>query len=169
MADWKTTSEAGFNFEDFCLSEINQKVNPLAYKNLIKGDFSYYDIILFDGNFAEGHKQKTIECKFDEMAAISQNICIEVGCNGRWSGLLITKADFWLIGDGIEIFLIKKEDISRCITENTYNIQYRRKERVKQEDGVVKEMDLYLIPKRIFVNYCLEFGNINEMKYDKLQ
>lgn len=165
MADWKTTSGIGFDFEDICLSEINRKINPLAYKNMKKEEYSYYDLILFNGNFNE--KQKTVECKFDKLAHETGNICIEVGCNGRLSGLLITKADFWLIGDGHDMFLIKREDISRCISENS-NIRYNNKYPVTQEDGVVKEMNFYLIPKRIFINYCLEVNDVEKMTYVKM-
>jgi hypothetical protein len=166
MSDWKTTSKMGFKFEEFCLKDINEKVLPLAYKNMKKEDYSYYDIILFNGNFAE--PSKTLECKYDAMASISGNICIEVGCNGRLSGLLITKADYWLIGDGTTAYLIKKEMIHDCIMNHMKKIQYRKKERVLQEDGVVKEMDMYLIPKRLFEPYCSEISDINNIKYDIL-
>lgn len=165
MADWKTTSQAGFKFEDFCLMDINEKKYPLAYKNMKKEEYSYYDIILFNGNFVEN---KTVECKFDEKAHETGNICIEVGCNGRLSGLLITTADFWIIGDGHEMFLIKKSKIVDCILENEANIQLRKKYPVEQEDGIVKEMNFYLIPKRIFRNYCLEATSMIDMKYDKM-
>jgi hypothetical protein len=165
MADWKTTSEAGFEFEDFCLVDITKKINPIAYKNMIKENYSYYDIILFNGKFNE--KQKTVECKFDEKAHETGNICIEVGCNGRLSGLSITTADFWLIGDGYEMFLIKREDISRCIYENP-DIRYYKKCPVTQEDGVVKIMNFYLITKNLFKKYCLEATGINEMTYEKM-
>jgi hypothetical protein len=166
--DWKRTSELGFKFEDFCLKDINDKKYPLAYKNLKKDELSYYDIILFDGNFGESHQQKTIECKFDEVAHETGNICIETGCNGRWSGLFITKADYWLIADGHDMYLIKKDNIRKCIDENMDVIMIKRKFPVKQEDGVVKEMDLILIPKRVFTLYCLEVGTMNNMKYEKL-
>lgn len=166
MPSWKEASELGFKFENFILEDINKKVLPLAYKNMKKEEYSFYDIVLFNGNFAE--PSKTLECKYDEMASISGNICIEVGCNGRLSGLLITKANYWLIGDGITAYLIKKEKIHDCIMNNMKVIPYKKKENVLQEDGVVKEMDLYLIPKRIFEPYCEEISNINELKYDCL-
>ena len=59
MADWKESSRMGFEFEDFCLKDLNEKLFPLAYKNMKKEEYSYYDIILFNGNFAE--KQKTTQ------------------------------------------------------------------------------------------------------------
>jgi len=168
MADWKESSKLGFDFEDFCLKDINEKVNPLAYRNQIKSEYSFYDIILHDGNFAENHQQKTIECKFDEKANETGNICIETGCNGRLSGLLITKADYWQIGDGFQMFLIKTDMIRTCINNHPNEIQYKRKYPVTQEDGVTKDMTFYLIPKRLFIEYCLEVAGINDMTYKDL-
>jgi hypothetical protein len=167
MASWKETSKAGFEFEDFCLKDINEKKNPLAYKNMIKENYSFYDIILHDGNFSNEHNQKTAECKFDEMAAITGNICIETGCNGRLSGLLITKATYWIIGDGVTMYLTTPAEIRRCLTENP-NIDYRKNQKVPQKKGENKLMDMYLIPKRIFENYCLEISGMDNMTYEKI-
>ena len=168
MADWKETSKAGFDFEDFCLKDITEKKNPLAYKNMQKENYSYYDIVLHDGNVSPQHVQKTLECKFDEKAHETGNICIEVGCNGRLSGLLITKADYWLISDGYETFLITKARIHDCIMNNMKILQFMKKYPVTQEDGVTKEMDFYLIPKKIFSNWCLEIADINNMTYAEM-
>ena len=166
MADWKESSRMGFEFEDFCLKDLNEKLFPLAYKNMKKEEYSYYDIILFNGNFAE--KQKTIECKFDKMGSISGNICIETGCWGRQSGLLITKADYWIISDGIITYIAKTKRIHYCIVDNINQIEYKKKERIEQKKGIFKEMEMYIIPKRFFEPYCEEIGNINEMKYNCL-
>lgn len=166
MADWFESSEMGFEFEDFCLKDINEKKYPLAYKNMKKEDYSYYDIILFNGNF--GEKPLTIECKYDEMSAISGNICIEVGCWGRLSGLLITKADYWIISDGITTYIAKTKRIHDCIVDNMDKIEYKKDWNVEQEKGVFKKMNLYIIPKRFFIQYCEEVGNVNEIKYDCL-
>ncbi len=162
MSDWKTSSEMGFKFEDFSLSEIQEKILPLAYKNMKKEDYSYYDIVLFNGNFSGS---KTVECKFDKRAIETGNICIEVGCNGRLSGLSISKADFWIISDGVTTYIAKLEDIKRCIIQNMDSIRYIKNCNVEQEDGVYKEMDIYLPPKRIFEKYCLEINGINDMTY----
>jgi hypothetical protein len=132
-----------------------------------KEEFSFYDIVLFDGNFSEHHKQKTLECKYDKMASLTGNICIETVCNSRMTGLLITKADFWIISDGKTSYLIKTDEIRRCINENP-NIPCKNKCPVLQEDGITKEMDFYLIPKRIFEPYCSEVSSINNMKYNSL-
>jgi len=162
MADWKESSEMGFEFEDFTLIDLNSKHFPLAYKNMKKEDYSYYDIILLKDSLINF---KTAECKFDEMSSITGNICIEVGCWGRQSGLLITKADFWIIGDGKVTYIAKPSKIHDCIVDNMNRIEYKKNWNVEQKRGVFKEMNMYIIPKRIFEPYCEEVGNVNEMKY----
>ena len=162
MPSWKEASAKGFEFEKFILEDINNKVLPLAYKNMKKEDYSFYDIFLFDGNFSE--PIKTLECKYDEMSYSTGNICIEVGCNGRWSGLLITKADYWLIADGETAYIIEKQRIHDCIIEHP-EIRYETF-KVQQEGNDTKNMNIYLIKKSIFEPYCCEISNINEIKYN---
>ena len=165
MADWKESSKMGFEFEDFTLQDLNSKHFPLAYKNMKKEEYSYHDIVLLKDSLVS---YKTVECKFDEMSQTSGNICIEVGCWGRQSGLLITKAEHWIISDGVTTYIAKTKRIHDCIVENMHQIEYKKKERVEQKKGVFKEMDMYIIPKRFFIPYCDEVENINEMKYDCL-
>lgn len=165
MGAWEDTLAEGKKYEDFCLMEINKKALPLAYKNMKKEEYSYYDLILFDGNVSRLDKQQTVECKFDKKGAETGNICIEVGCNGKLSGLLVTKADFWFISDGITMYIAKTSRIHDCIVDNMDKLRYIPKCNVEQEDGVFKEMDIYLIPRRIFELYCEEFGNINNITY----
>jgi len=113
------------------------------------------------------NSQKTVECKFDRAANETGNICIEVGCNGRWSGLLLTTANYWIITDGVTGYIIETQKIKDCIHENDGKGVWKKyKCRVEQERGMTKDMDIYLIPKRIFEPYCCEVSNINEMKYD---
>ena len=133
--------------------------------SLVLVTFLCHDIVLLKDSLVN---YKTVECKFDEMGAVSGNICIEVGQFGRQSGLLITKAEHWIISDGITTFIAKTKRIHDCIVENMHQIEYKRKERVEQKKGVFKEMDMYIIPRRFFIPYCDEIGNINEMKYDCL-
>ena len=161
MANWLTTSEMGFSFEDFCLNDLKEKRFPLSYKNEVKEDLSFYDIIIPKDN---SHETITIECKFDKKAQQTNNICIEVGCNSRLSGLSISKANYWIISDGITIYLIDSKKIRECIADNN-SIRYIKGSKVLQEDGIVKEMNIYLISKSTFEKYCIEIGKMDEMKY----
>ena len=164
MPSWKIASALGFKFEKFVLEDINEKILPLAYKNMKPEDYSFYDIVLFNGNFSL--PAKTLECKYDEMAGLTGNVCIEIGCNGRWSGLLITKADYWLIADGHCAYLIETKRLHDCITENMDKIEYRKNCRVLQEGGITKDMDIYLIKMSIFEPYCCEISQLDDMKYE---
>jgi len=167
--DWDSSSKIGFDFEDRFLEDVSAKKYPLAYKNMKKEEYSYYDILLYNGKLPIVlEEQIKVECKFDEMAYVSKNICIEVGCWGRASGLLVTIADYWVISDDHTVFIIKPSEIRRCLEENKGQIEYKKNHRVTQEPGKYKEMNLYLIPRRIFEPYCCEIGDINNMKYDSL-
>ena len=166
MADWLESSKMGFEFEDFTLKDLNEKKFPLAYKNMKKEEYSYHDIILMTPESLVNYK--TIECKFDKKGSESGNICIEIGCWGRQSGLLITKADFWIISDGNTTYIAKPSRIRECIVDNMQYIEYKKNWNIEQERGKFKKMDMYIIPKRYFIPYCEEIGNINEMKYDCL-
>lgn len=170
--DWESTLKLGVTFEEFFLSKISENICPLAFKNLKKDEYSYYDIVLYNGKLPLNmDEQVTVECKFDQMAKKTGNICIEVGQHGRWSGLHITKADYWVISDGETVYVIKPENIKKSITENEHEIgvRYKPKEHVLQENGVYKEMDIWLIAKRFFEPYCEEIGNINEIEFKCLE
>ena len=160
MAGFDVTFKMGDDFEDFTILDLREKGFPNAYKNIIKDNFCFYDIILPD-------IEKTLECKFDAKGLESGNICVETGCNGRLSGILDTKAEYWLFSDSVTSYLIEYTQIRKCINENP-NLDYRRNHAVDQEDGSTKDMNFYLIPKRIFIPYCCEVAGINEMKYNKL-
>lgn len=167
--DWYETFSKGGGFENLFLKQITAEKYPLSYKNMDKNEYSYYDIILFNGKFPIVLKEQIkVECKFDEMAFISKNICIEVGCNGRLSGLLITMAQYWVITDGHTVFVIKPDEIRRCLIEHIDEIEYKKKHRVTQKKGEYKEMDLYIIPRRMFDGYCCEIGDINNIRYNSI-
>jgi hypothetical protein len=169
MADWNTTSTMGFDFEKITLQDISEKKYPLAFRNMKKEDYKYYDIVLFNGKFPIYiDEQIKVECKYDEMASITGNICIEVGCNTRASGLTDTKAKYWIICDGKTTYLIEKQRIHDCIVDNMDKIEYRKNCRVMQENGITKDMDIYLIKKSIFEPYCLEIADKDKMTYEKM-
>lgn len=172
MNDWETTLELGQEFEDYVVGKLSEGVCPLAIKNLKKTEYSYYDIILYDGKLPMNvEEQKTVECKFDKLGKSTGNICIEIGQHGRWSGLFITKADYWVISDGEIVYVITPDNIRKCINENRHEIgvRYKPNENVLQENGKYKEMDIWLIAKRFFEPYCEEIGNINEIKFKTLE
>lgn len=169
MASWKESLEVGEKFEKFVTEDIELKVGLSVVKNEVAANLKLYDLTIENG--------KTIECKYDERAEETKNICIETHCNSNESGILTTGADYWLITDKIKGFLIKTSDIKRCIYEGHTSLYPEEPTKflhmidypVKQEDGSVKLMCFYTIPTWLFSEYCDEVSNINEMKYSILK
>ena len=169
MASWKQSLKIGENFEKFVMAEIKNKLALKAIKNEVAANLKLYDITL--------ENEKTIECKCDERAEETQNICIETHCNDKESGILTTTADYWLITDNIKGYLIKTSELKRCVYEGHTSLfpneptkfLHMKNYPVKQEDGVVKLMDFYTIPTRIFEEYCDEVEKIDKMTYKALK
>lgn len=169
MASWKEALAIGEKFEKFVMHDILAKTGFMSIKNDVKANFKYYDIDVSKLNL-------TIECKCDERAEETRNICIETHSDGEESGIIATKADYWMITDNVQGFLIKTSEIKRCIYEG-YTVLHPEeptkflhlaKYPVKQEDGSVKLMNFYTIPIRIFKEYCDEVSDIDKMLYKAL-
>ena len=109
MASWLESLEIGENFERFVIDDIQNKLGLHAEKNEVAANLKFYDLIL--------ENQKTIECKCDERAEETKNICIETHCDGNESGILTTTADYWMVTDNVRGFLIKTSELRRCIYE----------------------------------------------------
>ena len=169
MASWEKSLEIGESFEKFVMREIKNKLALNATKNEVAANLKLYDITI--------ENSKTVECKCDERAEDTRNICIETHCDGKESGILTTAADYWMITDNIQGFLIKTDELKRCIDEGHTSLFPEEPTKflhmtnypVKQEDGSKKLMNFYTIPIHLFSEYCVEVANINEMTYKELQ
>lgn len=169
MASWKEALQIGERFEKFVMYDILAKTGFESHKNDIRANFKYYDIEV-------PKLELTIECKCDERAEETQNICIETHSDGNESGILVTKADYWMVTDNVQGFLIKTSELKRCVNEGFTALYpeeptkflHLSKYPVKQEDGSVKLMDFYTIPVRIFKEYCDEVNDIDKMTYKAL-
>jgi len=142
MASWKESLEIGEVFEKFVMRDIETKLDLKVVKNEIAANLKLYDLTLENG--------KTIECKCDERAEETKNICIETHCEGNESGILTTTADFWMITDNVRGFLIKTSEIRRCMYEGHTSLYPEEPTKflhmvnypVKQDDGKYKLMNL---------------------------
>lgn len=169
MASWKESLEIGEKFEIFVMENIELKTGLGVVKNEIAANLKLYDLTIENG--------MTIECKCDERAEESLNICIETHCDGNESGILTTSADYWMISDNIKGFLIKTSEIKRCIYDGHTSLYPEEPTKflhmvdypVKQEDGSVKLMSFYTIPTWLFTEYCDDVNDINEMEYNILK
>ena len=169
MASWEESLKIGEKFEKFVMDDIKTKLRINVLKNKDETKYKLFDLIVKNG--------KTIECKCDEKAEKSKNLCIETHCKCNESGILTTTADFWMITDNVKGFLIKTSELKKCINEGHTSLYpekptkflYMLKYPVKQKDGSVKLMNFYTIPTRLFSEYCEEVSDINKMKYSVLK
>lgn len=168
MASWIESLKIGEDFEKYVKHEIENKLGIKAVKNEVAATLKFYDLVL--------ENQKTVECKCDERANETKNICIETHCDGQESGISTTTADYWMITDNVKGFLIKTNQLKRCIEENYTSLYPDEPTKflhmtdypVKQEDGRVKLMNFYTIPIWLFSEYCDEVGEIDKMTYKHL-
>jgi hypothetical protein len=180
---WNDKLTVGEKFEQKSIEYIKKKY-PLAHKFLSENssELKYYDIIipeLFNNEIVG------VECKYDEEALNSNNLCIEIKCNGIESGLHATKSKYWLHCDGNKTYLaltdrIKElvrieyhEKLQRFIDETNkpgevLRIRLDKNYRLQQQKGEYKYMDWYLIPKDLFASYCLEVADRDKMTYNNL-
>lgn len=174
---WKTKKKEGDAFEIISVEDIQKKKYPEAFIDDRGKKFDLWDIYIC--------KTIKIECKNDERGFDTNNICIEVGCDGKPSGLNVTEAEYWLISGGVKTFLILTSTLKKLIKEeyddkmekfkkdenyipNFNGIRYDVKYPVEQGDGTTKYMDWYLIPQDFFAGFCLEVADKNKMTYEKL-
>ena len=180
---WDDKLTIGEKFEQESIKFINEKY-PLAHKFHSENstELKYYDIIIpeLSNNGIVG-----VECKYDEEALNSNNLCIEIKCNDVKSGLHATKSKYWLHCDGNKTYLaltdkIKElvrieyhEKLQKFIDETNepgelLRIRLDTNYKLQQKKGEYKFMDWYLIPKDLFASYCLEVNDISEMTYNNL-
>ena len=168
MASWEESLEIGENFEKFVMQEITTKLALEVEKNEVAANLKLYDLTL--------ENNKTVECKCDERAGETKNICIETHCDGNESGILTTAADYWMITDNVQGFLIKTSELRRCVEEGFTSLYPNEPTKflhmvnypVKQNDGSRKLMNFYTIPIWLFSEYCMEVKDINDMTYKEL-
>jgi len=169
MASWKESLAIGEGFEEFVIVDMASKLAVSVAKNVVAANLKLYDLTLENG--------LTIECKCDERAEDTKNLCIETHCDGKESGILTTSADFWLVTDNVNGYLIETSDLRACIEEGHTSLYPEEPTKflhmlnypVKQEDGSRKLMNFYTIPIRLFEEYCVEVAELSEMRYIALR
>lgn len=134
---FEDSKKVGDIFEEYILNIIKRKY-PEAYIDDIGKAFSDWDIFIPE-------KKMSIEVKADYKSQITGNLLIEVEMNNKPSALSVTKADYWVIIDGIRIIWIKPIEIYRIIERNNYG------RALLTGDGDSKSKFAYLIPTKIFV------------------
>jgi hypothetical protein len=136
----------GHEIEKYILEKIKKKY-PCAV--LIEGSHKYYDLFIPETD-------KKIEIKGDYKSKETGNIIIELMMYGKTSALLSTKADYWVIYTGDEIFWIEPKKIIECIILN--NIRSK----TLTGDGDIEPKTACLIPVDTFKKYVSKIEKIDE-------
>ena len=130
----------GIDIENQLLDIIRVKYPSASLIHKYKG----YDIWI-----PELHK--SVEVKSDLKSNFTGNIVVEIEMFGKPSGLMVTKADYWVFYDGNKFISIKPMDIVNCIFIN--KLTY--KEFIGNGDIASKKA--FLVPKDILFTYGVEF------------
>lgn len=175
---WEDKKTLGDVFEKLMLNRLKTLFPDASIDNPNK-KFEYWDIHV-NGNIQ-------LECKYDFEAIFTNNICIEVGQDGRDSGLMTSKSTHYAIYDGNVVYLVLSNKIKELLINeydnklqrflddkntddeslNLNNIIYHENFPLNQ-GGRIKYMKWYLIPKQFFSKICLEVGSIDNLTFKDL-
>ena len=94
-----------------------------------------YDIIV-----KHNDSETKYEIKADRLSHKTGNLCIEIACSGRPSGITSTKSDYWgyfvIKSDGYDLYVLPTEELKQMAFSNQYK-------KIRGGDG--KKADLVLI------------------------
>lgn len=110
---FKEDLQRGKQIENYVLKQI-RLIFPSA--TIIENKFKYYDIFI--------PEIEKIEVKCDEKSKQTGNILIELFMFNQPSGLLTTKADYWVFFTGDRFIWIQPIKITECLLMN--NIPTRK-------------------------------------------
>lgn len=167
--DFIESKKEGDKFENEILSQIELNCNLNCKLNDDTEKFKEFDIVTSNNI--------TIECKHDLQFQNTGNFAIETHCNDNNSGILTTKADYWILGNLEYVYVITTENLNRCISENYIDLLSNEEPPkfihfknfpVQQSDNNIKRMNFYLIPIKILKEYTNDYGPINEINYVSL-
>lgn len=145
--DFNESNEIGKILEDIGIRDIG-KIYPSIHKYLPNnGD---YDLFIDEIN--EG-----VECKNDVAAARTVNICIEFGQDGRESGIVLTKAKFWLHYDQTNLYLALTDEIRKLI--NAYDEYWKGYNKTIEEEKSIIEYE-----KNAVIKYGEMYDDISKTK-----
>ena len=108
MSNFHLDLERGVSVENKVIDLIREKY-PCACR--ILGDFKDYDIWIPE--ISAG-----VEVKYDPRSNETNNFVIEIESRDSLSGLMTTKAKFWVIHDDKVFYVIKPSEIIKCILFN---------------------------------------------------
>ena len=130
---------------------VGQEVERKVLKTI---QASYPKALMIDGYFKDfdilvPETKQAIEVKYDIKSEKTGNVCVEISFGGKDSGLITTKADWWVfvVHDGI--YWVKTERLKFLIIKHTPQlIPYTPK-------GETKQATAYIVKKTILAQYAI--------------
>ena len=131
MSNFHADLERGVSVENKVLDLIREKY-PCACR--ILGDFKDYDIWIPE--ISAG-----VEVKYDPKSNETNNFIIEIESRDSPSGLMTTKAKFWVLYDDKTFCVIKPSEIIKCIILNklTYSEFFCSGDNFKKKAFLIKK------------------------------
>jgi len=128
--------ELGVEGEDVVLNDL---ISMGAEVVIGSNDNNAYD-------FAISHKGKTLyyECKTD-FYKDTGNLFVEVKCRDKWSGICVTKADWFVtyFKTTNEIWYIKTEDLKQLIKNNEHRLSTMAGDKGSRTKGYLIDKNKY--------------------------
>ena len=131
MSNFQLDLERGVAVENKVIGMIREKY-PCACR--ILGDFKDYDIWIPE--ISAG-----VEVKYDVRSKETNNFVIEIESRDSLSGLMTTKAKFWVLYDDKTFCVIKPSEIIKCIILNklTYSEFFCSGDNFKKKAFLIKK------------------------------
>ena len=131
MSNFHLDLERGVAVENKVIGMIREKY-PCACR--ILGDFKDYDIWIPE--ISAG-----VEVKYDVRSKETNNFVIEIESRDSLSGLMTTKAKFWVLYDDKTFCVIKPSEIIKCIILNklTYSEFFCSGDNFKKKAFLIKK------------------------------
>jgi len=131
MSNFQLDLERGVAVENKVIGMIREKY-PCACR--ILGDFKDYDIWIPE--ISAG-----VEVKYDPKSNETNNFVIEIESRDSLSGLMTTKAKFWVLYDDKTFCVIKPSEIIKCIILNklTYSEFFCSGDNFKKKAFLIKK------------------------------
>ena len=141
MSNFHADLERGVSVENKVLDLIREKY-PCACR--ILGDFKDYDIWIPE--ISAG-----VEVKYDPKSNETNNFIIEIESRDSPSGLMTTKAKFWVLYDDKTFCVIKPSEIIKCIILNklTYSEFFCSGDNFKKKAFLIKKEMLFKYASRV--------------------
>jgi len=141
MSNFHLDLERGVSVENKVIDLIREKY-PCACR--ILGDFKDYDIWIPE--ISAG-----VEVKYDVKSNTTNNFIIEIESRDTSSGLMTTKAKFWVLYDDKVFCVIKPSEIIKCIILNklTYSEFFCSGDNFKKKAFLIKKDMLFKYASKV--------------------